>query len=70
MIASYNSHDKEKEQCHLFFIVLNLGLLSKLSNYHCSNFICCTYALALHLSIVGRDEDAFAICINKQLLLL
>ena len=41
MIAVYNSHDKEKEQCLLLCIVLNLGV-SKLSSYHCSNFILCT----------------------------
>ena len=41
MVASYSSHDKEKRQCCLVCIVLNLGV-SKLSSYHCSNFICCT----------------------------
>ena len=41
MIASYSSHDKEKEQCLSLCVVLNLGV-SKLSSYHCSNFIFCT----------------------------
>ena len=40
-IVSYSSHDKEREQCLLLCIVLNLGV-SKLSSYHCSNFIFCT----------------------------
>ena len=50
------SHDKEKEQCLLLCVVLNLGT-STLSSYHCSNFIFC--ALALYLSIIGCHEDAF-----------
>ena len=36
MISSYSSHDKEKEQCLLLCIVLNLGI-SKLSSLPSSN---------------------------------
>ena len=42
-IASYNAHDKEMEGKEMPFALylLNLGV-SKLSSYHCSNFIFCT----------------------------
>ena len=56
MIASYNTHDKEKEQCLLLCIVLNLGV-SKLSSYHCRNFIFCTPCIGfafVHMLAITR----------------
>ena len=40
---------------------------SKLSSYHCNNFICCTL-YGLHLSIYGCHEDAFVICMELGVL--
>ena len=61
---SYSSHDKEKEQCLLLCIVLNLGV-SKLPSYHCSNFILCTPCIGF---IIGCHKDAFAICMERGVL--
>ena len=55
-IASYNTHDKEKEQCLLLCTVLNLSV-SKLSSYHCSNFIFCTPCIGfafVHMLAITR----------------
>ena len=47
---SYSSHDKEKEQSHLFCILLNLGV-SKLPSQplHVANSFVVLHAWALHL---------------------
>ena len=49
---SYRSHEKEKEQCILFCIVLNFSV-SKLPNL--------PYYFGMHLPIVGSHKNAFAI---------
>ena len=61
---SYSSHDKEKEQCLLLCIVLNLGV-SKLPSYRCGNFILCTPCTDF---IISCHKDAFAICMELGVL--
>ena len=51
---SYSSHDKEKEQCFLVCIVLNLGV-SKLASLSvvANSFVVLHACMALHLSTVA-----------------
>ena len=61
---SYSSHDKEKEQCLLLCIGLNINFPATIV---ATSFVV-LHAWALHLSIIGSHEDAFAICVELEVL--
>ena len=60
MIESYTVHmTSKKEQC--LVLCLTLVGVSKIPSYIVATSFVILHALALHLSIVGCHEDAFAV---------